>query len=98
MIYNAVNAPKRIDCTGYIDSLGIRQGKYVLAVSRFVQEKGLHHLIAAFSQVNTDWNLVIVGGADHETDYSKQLTAQAENNSKIILTGRIYGDILADSL
>lgn len=96
LIYNGVNAPKRIDCMGYIDSFGIRHGKYVLAVSRFVQEKGLHHLIAAFSQVNTDWNLVIVGDADHETDYSKQLKAQAANNSKIILTGSIYGNTLAE--
>jgi glycosyltransferase involved in cell wall biosynthesis len=96
LIYNGVNIPGRIDCTGYLDTLGLKQGKYVLAVARFVPEKGLHHLISAFSGIQTDWNLVIVGDAVHETDYSKRLKAQAANNSKIVLTGSIYGNALAE--
>lgn len=96
LIYNGVNIPRRIGCTDYLDTLGIRIGKYVLAVARFVPEKGLHHLISAFSGIKTDWNLVIVGDADHEAYYSKQLKTQAANNSKIVLTGSIYGDVFAE--
>jgi len=78
----------------YIKSSGLTCGKYVLAVARFVPEKGLHNLISAFSNIQTDWKLVIVGDADHETVYSRQLKSQAADSSKVVLTGFIQGNAL----
>jgi len=37
-------------------------------VARFVPEKGLHDLVAAFTALEGDVQLVIAGDADHETD------------------------------
>ncbi|MDP3030027.1 MAG: glycosyltransferase [Deltaproteobacteria bacterium] len=68
--------------------------EYVLAVARFVPEKGLHDLIEAFSSLNTPYNLVIAGDADHETDYSKNLRRMASEDPRIILTGYITGEPL----
>lgn len=63
--------------------------KYVLAVGRLVPEKGLHDLIKAHAQIDAeldnDRKLVIVGGADHASDYSKSLLRYADEN--VIFTG-----------
>ncbi|MDZ4164516.1 MAG: glycosyltransferase [Smithellaceae bacterium] len=68
--------------------------EYILAVARFVPEKGLHDLIEAFSSLNTSYKLVIAGDADHETDYSKNLRRMAADDPRIILTGYITGEPL----
>ena len=54
-----------------------KPGRYILAVARFVPEKGLHDLIRAFKGLGCDYKLVIAGEADHETDYSKKLRRMA---------------------
>ena len=78
----------------YVKTLGLTCGKYILAVARFVPEKGLHNLISAFSNLQTDWKLVIAGDADHETTYSRKLKSKVENNRNIVLTGFIKGNQL----
>ncbi|MBU3020868.1 glycosyltransferase family 4 protein [Aestuariibacter sp. A3R04] len=69
--------------------LGIQPGKYVLTVGRLVPEKGFHDLVDAHRKANTDLKLVVVGGADHEDDYSRSLEEQASEN--IIFAGRRQG-------
>jgi len=87
LIPNGITLPERATESIYIKSLGLTRGKYILAVARFVPEKGLHNLISAFSSLRTDWKLVIAGDADHETPYSRKLKSKAMDNSKIVLTG-----------
>jgi glycosyltransferase involved in cell wall biosynthesis len=94
LITNGVEIPDRATGTDYIESLGLAQGGYVLAVGRFVPEKGLHNLISAFLSLKTDWKLVIAGDADHKTIYSERLKYWAANDSKVVLTGFIKGDAL----
>lgn len=63
-------------------------------MGRFVPEKGLHNLISSFSNLQTDWKLVIAGDADHETPYSRRLKSQTADNSNVVLTGFIQGNAL----
>jgi glycosyltransferase involved in cell wall biosynthesis len=42
-----------------------------------VPEKGLHDLIAAHRASRTGYRLVIVGGADHDSPYARDLIAEA---------------------
>lgn len=47
---------------------------------RFVPEKKLHHLVEAFSKINTyDYKLVLAGDTDFEDDYSRKLKELAKN-------------------
>lgn len=76
----------------------LKKGKYVLAVGRFVPEKGFTDLIEAFElAVSTaqkdlrDWKLAIVGAADHEDSYSRHLKERALSNKRVILTGFLSG-------
>jgi glycosyltransferase involved in cell wall biosynthesis len=91
LVYNGVKIPEKCDDTAYIQSLGLDSKNYILAVARFVPEKGLGDLVNAFERSNLDCKLVIAGDGDHDDDYSKGLKQLASKNSRIVLTGYIGG-------
>ena len=94
LIPNGVERPKPCASHDFLDSHGIVQGRYVLAVARFVPEKRLHLLVEAFKQLAMpDVQLVIAGDADHDDEYSKTLKAQV-NEAGAILTGYVTGEPL----
>lgn len=93
LIYNGVNLPKISESEDYIHSLGLEKNNYIIAVGRFVKEKGFSDLIKAYSSLSTKTKLVLVGDSDHETTYSKGLKKKARDTG-IILTGFIKGEKL----
>ena len=94
LIYNGVTIPDKSKQNDYLSKIGAEPGNYLLAVARFVPEKGLHDLIDAFKSLQVDCNLVIAGDADHETQYSRNLRKMAADDDRIILTGYITGEPL----
>lgn len=94
LIYNGVDQPKIPLETDYLKKIGTKPNSYILAVARFVPEKGLHELIGAFNDIGWNGNLVIAGDADHESAYSRELKASAKADERIILTGYISGEPL----
>lgn len=94
LIYNGVPLPEPSVRTDFLEQCGVAQGRYVLAVARFVAEKGLHDLIKAFRQISGSWKLVIAGDADHETAYSRWLKLSAQQDPRVVLVGYITGDDL----
>ena len=67
----------------------------MVAVGRFVKEKGFDLLIDAFkaSDMSKNFKLVIAGDADHEDEYSQMLKKKAKD-SGVVLTGFIRGERL----
>lgn len=94
LIYNGVPLPRPSKRTDYLESIGGQPGNYILAVGRLVPEKGFHDLIEAFLQTEGDYQLIIAGDADHETDYSRGLKEKARGSSRIIMAGYITGEPL----
>lgn len=94
LIYNGVQIPQKTTNATYIESLGLSTGNYIIAVARFVPEKGFHDLIEAYEQSGLTCKLVLVGDSDHEDNFSRNLKKMAAQNSNIILTGYITGDDL----
>lgn len=94
LIYNGVSKPEICDFPEYFEELGIRKGRYVLGMCRFVPEKNLHHLVEAFAclkgSIPEDVQLVLAGDTDFEDDYSKGLKEMARRNG-VVLTGFIKG-------
>lgn len=75
----------------YIESLGLKRRKYILAVGRFVEEKGFDLLMKAYGKTDhKDIKLVIAGHSDHETAYSNTLQELAKANG-VILPGFVRG-------
>ena len=102
VIPNGVTIPKILHTENALRKYNLEKGKFLLAVGRFVPEKGFHDLIEAFNQLSTlnsklrttNWKLVIVGRADHEDKYSLNLKEKAGKNNNIILTGFLTGEPL----
>lgn len=96
LIYNGVPEAIRRTTTEYITSKGLAPYKYILAVGRFVEEKGFDYLIDAYSELHPEgYKLVIAGDSDHPTEYSIQLKEKAKEKG-IVLTGFIKGKPLEE--
>jgi glycosyltransferase involved in cell wall biosynthesis len=92
LIYNGVNAPVKSKNTDYIESLGLTPGRYVVAVGRFVEEKGFHDLVNAWTKLGlSDYKLAIAGDSDHPDQYSENLKQMARQ-AGVVLTGYIKGE------
>lgn len=72
--------------------LGLERDRYILAVGRFIVERGFHTLVEAFKKVETDCKLVIVGEARFEETYAARIRDEADG--RVIFPGYIYGDLL----
>lgn len=104
VIPNGVTVPIILHTENALREYNLEKGKYLLAVGRFVPEKGFHDLIEAFNQLSTsnsrlsadNWKLVIVGKADHEDRYSLDLKEKASKNNNIVLTGFLSGKPLQE--
>lgn len=94
LIYNGTKITEKNSNTDMLKRFDIHPGKYLLAVARFVPEKGLHDLVEAFKKIKCDNQLVIVGDADHETEYNRKLKQQAGKDKRIIMTGYTRGEYL----
>ncbi len=94
LIYNGVAIPQKCSKTDYLSQIDVKPRNYLLAVARFVPEKGLHDLIDVFRALEGGHKLVIAGDTDHETRYSRNLRKMAADDNRIILTGYITGEPL----
>jgi len=96
ILHNGVNISERSEKTDYIDSLGLIKYRYIIAVGRFLEEKGFDYLIKAFRKTKIeDYRLVLVGDTDYPTNYSEKLKIFARENN-VVLTGFIKGDELKE--
>jgi glycosyltransferase involved in cell wall biosynthesis len=94
LIYNGVTLIEKSKQTDFLNNIGVEPGKYILAVGRFVPEKGLHDLIKAFTALKSDYRLIIAGDADHATEYSRNLRQMATAHERVVLTGYIASEPL----
>lgn len=94
VIYNGITKANKSKNKQYLYSLGLKEKSYILAVGRFVPEKGFSDLINAFSNLkNENTQLVLVGDTHHKTHYSVNLIRKARK-IHCVLTGFIQGEKL----
>jgi glycosyltransferase involved in cell wall biosynthesis len=70
--------------------LGLRQGRYLLYVSRLEPENNAHVVVDAFEGVKGDVQLAIVGDGPYSAEYVRKL--KATKDERIVFTGGVYGD------
>ena len=79
-----------VDNRAILDRLGIVKNSYFLFVGRFIPDKGLHLLIAAFSKIDTTKKLVLIGGSPNPGEYEASI--KNTTDARIIFPGYVYGD------
>jgi glycosyltransferase involved in cell wall biosynthesis len=77
-----------------LQTLGLTPGKYVLFVGRLVPEKGVHYLCEAFSRIDTDVQLAVVGGLSFSQDYLDRL--KHYESDRIRFLDYMYGETLEE--
>jgi len=73
-----------------LEKLNLKSGNYFLFVGRFIPDKGIHLLIEAFGQLETDMKLVLIGNSPNPSVYERDL--KNSKDERIVFAGYIYGD------
>jgi glycosyltransferase involved in cell wall biosynthesis len=68
---------------------GLNPRQYVLFVGRLVPENCAHHLVDAFSAMDTDMRCVIVGDAPYQAAYVRSL--RSTSDPRVVFTGYLFG-------
>lgn len=95
-IPNGVNKPIIREPNIIKEKYNLEKDEYILFLARIVPEKGLHYLIEAFKQIDTNKKLVIAGGASHTNNYLEEIKKLAKQDNRIIMTGFIQGEELEE--
>lgn len=95
-IPNGVNKPEIREAKAIEEKFGLHKDEYILFLGRLVPEKGLIYLVEAFQKVNTDKKLVIAGGSSDTDAFVRELKAKAADDSRILFTGFVQGQILEE--
>lgn len=95
-IPNGVNRPDIYEPREIREEHDLQKDGYFLFLGRLVPEKGVHYLIDAFRQVQTDKKLVIAGGSSDSEEYVQRLHDAAAGDDRILFTGFVQGRILEE--
>lgn len=73
---------------------GLEKDRYILFVGRLVPEKGVHHLIEAFTGLETNLQLAVAGDGSSEPGYFRRL--QVASDERVRLLGPVYGEAIRE--
>ena len=95
-IPNGITPPKQPEPDIIVKKYGLKKYGYILFLARLTPEKGLHYLLDAYAGLDTNLPLVVAGGTEPETEYIKSIRAKADKDPRVILTGFVQGQELAE--
>lgn len=96
LIHNGIQKSTKKTAERILSLYGLLEDDYICTVSRLTAEKGIHYIIDAYNQINTDKKLVIAGDTSDTDEYVEMLKKKADNKPNIIFTGFISGDVLSE--
>lgn len=95
-IPNGIDAKDQVPAKAIAEKWGLRKGSYVLYLGRLVPEKRPELLIEAFKGLDTGKRLVIAGGGSDTSGYERELHELAAGDDRIVFTGFVTGEPLAE--
>ena len=96
MIPNGIARPPRLEADLIQKRFGLSRESYLCLASRLTEEKGVHYLIDAFRRIDTEKKLVICGDSSDTDAYVARLREMAQGDPRILFTGFLSGDVLAE--
>ncbi len=95
-IPNGIDEPVKREPNIIRHKWDIKGGDYFLFLARIVPEKGLHYLLNAYKNLETDKKLVVVGGSSHSEEYYSEMKELAKWDERVIMTGFLQGEELEE--
>jgi len=95
-IPNGIDEPVKREPNIIRHKWDIKGGDYFLFLARIVPEKGLHYLLNAYKNLDTDKKLVVVGGSSHSEEYYNEMKELAKWDERVIMTGFLQGEELEE--
>lgn len=95
-IPNGVDAKEALPASVIKEKWNLEKDSYLLYLGRLVPEKRPELLIEAFRVLETNKRLVIAGGSSDTLAYEKELRAAAQGDNRIVFTGFVNGEPLAE--
>lgn len=95
-IPNGINSPQKKPAELITEQYGLKSNDYFLFLARIVPEKGIHYLIEAFREIETDKKLVIAGGNSQAVEYMEMVHRMAAEDERIIMTNFVQGQMLEE--
>lgn len=96
VIPNGVNSVEAIPANTIKTKYNLEKDSFILFLGRIVPEKGITYLIDAFSKVQTQKKLVISGGSSDSEDFFNSVRSRGASDKRIIFTGFVQGQELAE--
>ncbi|MBE5837183.1 MAG: glycosyltransferase family 4 protein [Butyrivibrio sp.] len=96
LIPNGVERPERKAADIITSKYGLKGDDYILSLSRLTREKRIDLIIDAFKELDTEKKLVIAGGSSDSSEYVESLKKLASDDDRIIFTGFVQGDEMAE--
>lgn len=75
---------------------GVDKGDYLLFLGRIVPEKGVHYLLEAFRQIDTDKKIIIAGASGQTDEYFEEIKDMLKIDSRVMLAGFVQGEMLEE--
>lgn len=95
-IPNGVDTKEALPASVIKEKWNLEKDSYLLYLGRLVTEKRPELLIEAFRVLETNKRLVIAGGSSDTLAYEKELRAAAQGDNRIVFTGFVNGEPLAE--
>lgn len=95
-IPNGVDAKEALPASVIKERWNLEKDSYLLYLGRLVPEKRPELLIEAFRALDTNKRLVIAGSSSDTSAYEKELRAAAQGDNRIVFTGFVTGEPLAE--
>ena len=96
LVPNGVEVGELLPARAIASRWGLGPGSYLLFLGRLVPEKRPELLVRAFRGLKTDKRLVIAGGGSDAHDFEASLKEAAKDDPRILFTGFVEGDELAE--
>ena len=95
-IPNGIERPEIREVEVIGQKYGLKKDEYLLFLARMVPEKGVHYLLEAFKEIDTDKKLVIAGGNSQAVEYMDMIRKMAAEDDRVIMTDFISGQTLEE--
>lgn len=95
-IPNGVDAKEALPASVIKGKWNLEKDSYLLYLGRLVPEKRPELLIDTFRALETNKRLVIAGGSSDTLAYEKELRAATQGDNRIVFTGFVNGEPLAE--